>query len=345
MQSRMDKYYKNSNTDTNTKKELRSVKAGRTQRNQELYKEVSHLELEDFDLNSNASVIGDNTNVNIDDIKDMLDKKYPESNKKHSIGDSTEEINLPKINLDETREYDINSILEKAKEKKEVRYEQDRLKKVHNTQYDILKSLDIFKENDDEDEEETSEELEVVKSEDVVTRKKQEKLLDLIDTITAKELVTDDDVGTSTLDPLDILSDLRGDDENTKVMGALEADKMLDEDDDSINHAKTLELDVEDSTKAISEEEINETEEVVDSNSNDEDETEDEFLKELEQQEVKVKKVKKKKNYVEFDDFSDLKDDMLITKILVRILVFIIIVVFIIACVLLANKYLGLGLF
>ena len=118
MQSRMDKYYKNSNTDTNTKKELRSVKAGRTQKNQELYKEVSHLELEDFDLNSNASVIGDNTNVNIDDIKDMLDKKYPESHKKHSIGDSTGEINLPKINLDETREYDINSILEKAKEKK-----------------------------------------------------------------------------------------------------------------------------------------------------------------------------------------------------------------------------------
>ena len=36
MQSRMDKYYKNSNTDTNTKKELRSVKAGRTQKNQEL---------------------------------------------------------------------------------------------------------------------------------------------------------------------------------------------------------------------------------------------------------------------------------------------------------------------
>ena len=341
MQSRMDKYYKNSNTDTNTKKELRSVKAGRTQKNQELYKEVSHLELEDFDLNSNASVIGDNTNVNINDIKDMLDKKYPESNKKHSIGDSTEEINLPKINLDETREYDINSILEKAKEKKEVSYEQDRLKKVHNTQYDILKSLDILKENDED--EEDSEELEVVKSEDVVTRKKQEKLLDLIDTITAKELVTDD--GTSDLDPLDILSDLRGDDENTKVMGALEVeDEMEDTSDEEDTRERTLELDVEEPTKAISEDEItNEDEEVVDNKSNVEEE--DGFLNELEQQEVKVKKVKNRKNYVEFDDFSDLKDDMLVTKILVRILVFIIIVVFIIACVLLANKYLGLGLF
>ena len=341
MQSRMDKYYKNSNTDTNTKKELRFVKAGRTQKNQELYKEVSHLELEDFDLNSNASVIGDNTNVNINDIKDMLDKKYPESNKKHSIGDSTEEINLPKINLDETREYDINSILEKAKEKKEVSYEQDRLKKVHNTQYDILKSLDILKENDED--EEDSEELEVVKSEDVVTRKKQEKLLDLIDTITAKELVTDD--GTSDLDPLDILSDLRGDDENTKVMGALEVeDEMEDTSDEEDTRERTLELDVEEPTKAISEDEItNEDEEVVDNKSNVEED--DEFLKELEQQEVKVKKVKNRKNYVEFDDFSDLKDDMLVTKILVRILVFIIIVVFIIACVLLANKYLGLGLF
>ena len=128
-------------------------------------------------------------------------------------------------------------------------------------------------------------------------------------------------------------------------MCALEVDNEIeDTSDEEDTRERTLELDVEEPTKAISEDEItNEDEEVVDNKSNDEED--DEFLKELEQQEVKVKKVKNRKNYVEFDDFSDLKDDMLVTKILVRILVFIIIVVFIIACVLLANKYLGLGLF
>ena len=141
MQSRMDKYYDGEVEET--------ISSSRVKRNEKLYKEVSNLELEDFDLNSNVSVIGNNTdNININDIKNILDKKYHEHPRKKSFGD-TKEMQLPEIHLDETREYDINSILEKAKEKKEVNYEEDRLKKIRNTQYDVLKSLDII-----EDEEE-----------------------------------------------------------------------------------------------------------------------------------------------------------------------------------------------
>ena len=44
--------------------------------------------------------------------------------------------------------YDINAILEKAKKTQDVDYEKERLKKVHDTQYDILKKLNIAKLDD-----------------------------------------------------------------------------------------------------------------------------------------------------------------------------------------------------
>ena len=39
---------------------------------------------------------------------------------------------------------DINSILEAARQEKEVDYEEERLKKVRDTQYDILKNLELW---------------------------------------------------------------------------------------------------------------------------------------------------------------------------------------------------------
>lgn len=106
-----------------------------------------------------------------------------------------------KIELEQTKEYDINAILEKAREEKEVNYEKERLKKVRDTQYDILKNLDFEEEK----------ELEPKASDS----KTKDELLELINTITENELQK------TKLDPLDILSDLKGD-ENTMVLGAKE---------------------------------------------------------------------------------------------------------------------------
>ena len=147
-QSRMDKYY-----DSNIDIDDSSVMPSRTKKNQELYKEVGTLDLEDFDLNNNVSIIGESTeSISLDEIQDILSEKYRDNGRNKSIGD-TEEIALPKINLDETREYDLNSILEKVKENKEIDYEEERLKKVRSSQYDILKDLDKLN-NEEEIEEE-----------------------------------------------------------------------------------------------------------------------------------------------------------------------------------------------
>ena len=169
MQSRMEKYSTQTNNVNNE-----SQSSSRVSRNQELYKEVSYADLDNFDLNSNVSVLGDNTsNIDIGKIKDILDEKYNETPRKNVLGD-TDEIELPKIKLDETREYDINSILAKAKEDKDYDYEEDRLKKVNEDAESILNNIDC--------------EEEVTESKVINEKKTNEaELLDLINTITAKE--------------------------------------------------------------------------------------------------------------------------------------------------------------
>lgn len=329
-QSRMNKYYDNSEEIEET------FLPSRTRKNQNLYKEVSNLELEDFDLNSNASVIGNNKdNISLDEIKNILEKRYHEKPRKKSFGD-TDEIPLPKINLDETREYDINSILEKAKEKKEVNYEEDRLKKIRNTQYDILKSLDVI------NGEEEIEEKEDIKPDEIITKKPnaktEQELIDLIDTISAKELIKKEkDVEiTGEMDPLDILSDLRGEDESTRVMGMLvkELEEAEKENNSTKDDEDTLEIDpAEDESDK---KDLNDSQEITITKVDiDKDNKIDNSF------------VGKTTTFTQsdFDDFNDLKEDMHIAKIIIKLLIFIVVVLFIVGLVILLNKYLNLGLF
>ena len=140
MDSRMTKYYEDENLE-NT----------RYHRNEELYKEISKNELDNYDIKSNATVIGDNKpEIDVEKIKKILDTRYNDVPKRRSIRlETTPEIEEEK---EPTKEYDINVIIERAREQKEDNYEEERLKKIHNTQFDILKNLDVSK-NEDEDEE------------------------------------------------------------------------------------------------------------------------------------------------------------------------------------------------
>lgn len=360
-QSRMQKYYDN-NRDVDTTEE--TTTSSRSQKNQRLYKEVSNLDLKEFDLNSNVSVIGENTdNISLDEIKDILSEKYKENPRRKSFGD-TEEIDLPKINLDETREYDINAILEKAKDGKESNYEEDRLKKVRSTQYDILKTLDIMN-NEEEVEEDSLDfgEKPTDRRPSPNKEKEEAKLHDLIDTITAKELIENEGnlEITGEMDPLDILSDLRGEDENTKVMGALVQELIEEskkENELALTHSipvikdEDLEDDNSDNedTLGIEKEELpplDEEEQAI---------TLDELEKGLKEEKKKEKTIKKENiedsfigsttvfKQEDFDDFDDLKDNG-IGKVIIKILIILIVIAFIAGCVVLANHFLDLGLF
>ena len=346
-QSRMQKYYDN-NLDNDV-----VTSSSRTKKNQNLYKEVSSLDLKEFDLNSNVSVIGENTdNISLDEIKDILSEKYRENTRNKSFGD-TEEIELPKINLDETREYDINAILEKAKDSKESNYEEDRLKKVRSTQYDILKTLDIM--NNEEEVEDKSLDFEEKPNDrrPLPNKEKEEaKLHDLIDTITAKELIENESKleVTGEMDPLDILSDLRGEDENTKVMGAL-VQELIEE------SKKENELALTHSIPIVSDEDNNKTSEDIPVISDEEQAISlDELDQKANPESKSQKEVKENKMYDsfigsttvfkqdDFDDFDDLKDSG-VGKIIVKIIIILLVIAFIAGCIVLANYFLNLGLF
>ena len=161
MKTRMEKYYDEENNNI----------ALRERKNKNLYENINDYEVEDYEIKTNATVLDNNAkNIDVEKIKKILDTKYNKQPKRRSIVVDEEDYQEPDISLDETREYDINAILEKARSEKEVDYEKERLKKIRDTQYDILNSLDIDTEKKEEPTEEKNE------------------LMDLINTITAKEL-------------------------------------------------------------------------------------------------------------------------------------------------------------
>jgi hypothetical protein len=206
MKSRMEKYYDN-----------HELTKSRLDKNENLYKEINEMDLEKFNPNNNVKVIGDNENViDVDKIRNLLEKNYKNVPKRKSI--RIDNIEDDDIELEETKEYNINSILEKAREEKEIDYNKDRLKKLRDTQYDILSSLDLNNYS--------KEEVDPVKT------AKEEELMSLINTITSKELSK-----TSKMDPLDILSDLKGD-ENTKVLSGIEEEVKKAETQELIKNEK-----------------------------------------------------------------------------------------------------------
>ena len=234
MNSRMDKY-----TET-------PILKTRTEKNKSLYEQIKSRDIDKFDITSNATVIGEDINkIDIDKVKDMLDKRYRDEYNKRTFK-VREEVNDDIDTKDvDTKEYDINAILEKAKKTQNVDYEKERLKKVHDTQYDILKKLNI-----EEDSQEIMEDTE-------------ENIVNLMNTITQLEMKNSKKESVGNTTALDLLSDLSDNDTNT-IYKTMELDKEnisqktkenLDEEDlnieDKYDDFKELEKDLNSNNIAI----------------------------------------------------------------------------------------------
>ena len=202
MDSRMNKY-----SDDN--------RMSRVSKNASLYKEINESELDNFSVKSNATVIGNQEpEIDIEKIKKILDKKYNEPPKRRSIRVEPREEESRLVDDVPTKEYDLNVILEKAKDEKPETYEEARAKRLRNTQYDILNNLNI----DDKNETRSNNEV-VDSSEKPEMNKAQEDLMELINTITINEAKVKEghkDSNGDEIDPLSILEDLKGD-EGTAV--------------------------------------------------------------------------------------------------------------------------------
>lgn len=280
MKTRMEKYYDEENNNI----------ALRERKNKNLYENINDYEVEDYEIKTNATVLDNNAkNIDVEKIKKILDTKYNKQPKRRSIVVDEEDYQEPDISLDETREYDINAILEKARSEKEVDYEKERLKKIRDTQYDILNSLDIDTEKKEEPTEEKNE------------------LMDLINTITAKELEVKNQ--KEDLDPLDILTDLKGSDNTVVVDGVHE--------EESVNETSPI-MSLEEADKIKPTIMENKTQDLTNTL---------QFTQS------------------DFDDFNDLKKEVKSSRALIYIIIVIVCLILIAGVIIFLNKFLNLSLF
>lgn len=292
MKSRMERYYSNEENNTN----LRSNK------NKELYKKVHDSEINQFDINSNVSVLGKNTkNIDVENLKQILDKKYNETPKRKSIPVNDIIFNNDVEVKDEEKDYDINIILEKARKKKEINYEEERLKKVRNTQFDILNGLDINSKNDDNSDDEIESE--------------EKELMTLINTIAINEKESQDS---------DLLDDLKGDNDDTKVL--------------PVNDIKTMELKSNDDVKKLNEEKNNNNEE-TNKEKKDDSKSKEEKIKELENSFFTNSIKLSKKDFEDFEDLKGIDKSHPIRNFLIVIFI----ILFILIILIIINKVFDLG--
>ncbi len=184
MASRMDRYEKSTTR----------ASSSRRKRNQELYDNIGK--------NTKYTNFTDVSKVDAIDLNEAK-RNYKTREGYHQYKDYDEFAPPPKVKKElddfnylyqdhENRVYDINAILEKAHESKESYDELDKKRKLKNTNYNILASLN-------------PEELEQYRKEkEAKLAPDEDELRDLIDTITSKTLKGEIDKKTS----VDLLSEL-----------------------------------------------------------------------------------------------------------------------------------------
>lgn len=184
MRSRMERY----------EKEEQGQTARRSNKNQELYENIGR--------NTKYTNFTDVTNANAFDLG-TAQKNYRTREGYHQIKEYNNFVPEPKVKKEldefnylyqdhENKVYDINSVIAEAKKNRIKKDEMEAKRKLKNTNYNILASLN-------------PEELEKYRKEKVErTKPDEEELRELIDTITSKTLAGEIDQRTS----VDLLSDL-----------------------------------------------------------------------------------------------------------------------------------------
>ena len=290
----------------------------RVRKNANLYKRIDASKIDEVELPKKEELLENNTStIDVEKLKSMLDKKYrdPENDSRNTDSSVKESINL-----EETREYNLDMALNKARDNDDTDYKIERLKKLNDTNASILEGLNI---------KDTSTSKEIERPSKVSSDSK--KLIELIDTINLKEQEgydsilkssnSDANINLEDEDTTGILDSLKGDNEETKVVGAA----SLDKDSTNLEDTKYEDIDLDDTKEEF------DTTEVV--NRDDTSEFTDSI--ELTTTQIFTKE--------DFDDFDDLKEATK-PKIFVKILIFIIIIAVILGTIFVLDRVLDLGI-
>ena len=180
----------------------------RTKRNQTIYNSNDMSNLSRIKTNTNVSVISDAPKeIDLEKIKNYVYSLNNEEEDRRRIS-----LELPKeeevvVERKEIKNYDINTILEQAKDNRESDYEEERYRKINNTQIDILKNIKI------KDEEIISEEDSDLTGPIDELNTEEKTIVDLIQDIQNHGKKKD------------LFEDLMGGDEETTVLPPMEEEK------------------------------------------------------------------------------------------------------------------------
>lgn len=318
----MDKYYKE-----------KTLEESRTAKNKEIYNNSGEEEYDKLSLTSNISILDtDTTNLDIEKLKQLLDEKYSNNRSKKKVeSDDIQEREPEK--LDDTKEYDLKKIIEEAHNNKSSDYDVERFKKLRDTQYDILNSLNLDRKTEPEIEESLTVE--------------EANLMNLIKTVNGNAIKKEQIEDTTANDLMD---DLKGDD-NTEVLAPVVEEEITE----NLGKKKPTIIEELEKTKQLNkkaiideinkEEHLTENTEVIGdtsmlTKSYDED---DEVDEDKSPSEFYTGKFQIKDS--DMDDFDDLQKEMKSGGIFIKILIILVVVLVLFVGVYLLNKYLNLGLF
>ncbi len=165
MNSRVERYkYEEENSEV----------PSRVAKNQKLYNDLSMSDFSKMKPNDNVKVIETSASrIDLNKIKNYIENNNEIETQSRSVVVKDNIDDLPQKDIfAEEKIYDINSVLELAKEKKEVYYEDEKHKKLRDTQYDILSKIKLY----DEEKPEEKDSIELNTDE--------KTLVDLINTVT-----------------------------------------------------------------------------------------------------------------------------------------------------------------
>lgn len=279
----------------------------RVDKNKERYKESRDVDLDNLNLANNVSIITtENENPDIEEIQGLLKKKYVAPRDKHPI----DFIELDNVDLEVTKEYKLKDAIDKAFSEKDDDYEKNRYKKLRNTEYEILKSINVEKSESESTSTGGSNEGEIITSllkiidEKTPNNKKDELLSDLISD------------GTDVLEPI-----------------------KQDTDELSITPPKPTLVEELERTKQLSKKQIIDELEKV----NKEEKTQEKFTDTTSTNTFYTGNLAIED--ADLEDFKDLENEMKSNGILVKLLIILLVLAVLVVAVYMLNKYLNLGLF
>lgn len=125
----------------------------RVSKNSVLYDEVKASELTRVNNNSNVKIIEQTgKTIDLEKIKKYIKDNSDTNKARRKVISLPEEDNSTPVKVEENKVYDINSVLEKARENRSVEYSSERYRQVRSNEYDILNKIKMYEEPDSEEE-------------------------------------------------------------------------------------------------------------------------------------------------------------------------------------------------